>query len=89
MRAVFDGPLKGNCSLSTSGGEVKATVGSSVGLHLEARPSGGDVNASGLTIRIDQGGPGKSTLTGDVNGGGPVLRLRSSGGDIDVISRKG
>jgi hypothetical protein len=89
VRAVFDGPLKGNCSLSTSGGEVKATVGSSVGLHLEARTSGGDANASGLTIRIDQGGPGKSTLTGDVNGGGPVLRLRSSGGDIDVISRKG
>ena len=27
VRAVFTGPLKGDCSLSTSGGEVKATVG--------------------------------------------------------------
>ncbi|HEY5080001.1 MAG TPA: DUF4097 family beta strand repeat-containing protein [Opitutaceae bacterium] len=88
VRAGFYGPLKGDCSLSTSGGEVKATVGAAVGFHLDAKTSGGDVNAAGVTITIDRGGMGKSTLAGDVNGGGPLLRLRSSGGDIEVIPRR-
>jgi DUF4097 and DUF4098 domain-containing protein YvlB len=88
VRAGFEGALKGDCSLATSGGEVKATVGPSVGFHLDAKTSGGDVNAAGVTITIDRGGMGKSTLSGDVNGGGPLLRLRTSGGDIDVITRR-
>lgn len=88
VRAVFTSPLKGDCSLSTSGGEVKATVGQGIGFQLDAATSGGDVNAAGLTITIDRGGQGKSTLSGAVNGGGPVLKLRSSGGDIVVAARK-
>jgi len=88
VKAVFAGPLKGDCSLSTSGGEVKATVGHGVGFQLDAATSGGDVNAAGLTITIDRGGQGKSSLSGAVNGGGPLLKLRSSGGDIVVASRK-
>lgn len=88
VRAGFDGPLKGDCTLSTSGGEVKATVGQNVAFHLDARTSGGDVNAAGITITITQGGVGKSSLAGDVNGGGPLLKLRTSGGDIEVVARK-
>jgi len=45
------------------------------------------VNASGLTITIEKGGTGKSRLVGAVNGGGPLLKLRSSGGDVTVHSR--
>lgn len=89
VRAGFEGALKGDCTLSTSGGGVKATVGQNVGFHLDARTSGGDVNAAGLTITISGGGIGKSSLSGDVNGGGPLLKLRTSGGDIEVVSRKG
>jgi hypothetical protein len=88
VRAVFAGPLKGDCSLSTSGGEVRATVGERVGFRLDAATSGGDVNAAGMTIAIERGGMGKSTLSGSVNGGGPVLKLRTSGGDIVVAARK-
>jgi len=88
VRAVFAGPLKGDCTLSTSGGEVKATVGQRVGFQLDAATSGGDVNAAGITITIDRGGLGKSTLSGSVNGGGPLLKLRTSGGDIVIASRK-
>jgi hypothetical protein len=87
VKAGFAGPLKGDCSLSTSGGEVKATVGREVGFHLDAWTSGGEVNASGLTITIDRGGTGKSNLAGLVNGGGPILKLRSSGGNIEVVTR--
>jgi|CZKI01.1.fsa_nt_gi hypothetical protein len=88
VRAVFAGPLKGDCLLSTSGGEVRATVGERVGFRLDAATSGGDVNAAGITITIERGGMGKSTLSGSVNGGGPVLKLRTSGGDIVVAARK-
>ncbi len=87
VKAGFRGPLKGDCELSTSGGEVRATVARDAGFHLDAATSGGEVNASGLTITIDRGGAGKSTLAGLVNGGGPLLKLRSSGGNIDVVTR--
>jgi DUF4097 and DUF4098 domain-containing protein YvlB len=87
VKAGFEGGLKGDCSLSTSGGQVKASLGKDVGFHLDASTSGGEVDVSGLTITIDHGGMGRSSLAGLVNGGGPLLRLRSSGGDIEVSTR--
>jgi hypothetical protein len=89
VRATFEGPLKGDSSLTTSGGDVRATVAPSAGFHLAASTSGGDVRADGFTIRIDHGGVGKSNLSGDVNGGGPLLELRTSGGDVNVVVRAG
>ena len=87
VKAGFKGALKGDCELSTSGGEVKAMVSRDAAFHLDAATSGGEVNASGLTITIDRGGTGRSSLSGQVNGGGPLLKLRSSGGNIDVVTR--
>jgi hypothetical protein len=87
VKAGFAGPLKGDCNLSTSGGEVKATVTKDAAFHLDASTSGGEVEAAGLTITIDGGGIGRSSLSGNVNGGGPLLRLRSSGGNIKVVTR--
>ncbi|MSU69282.1 MAG: hypothetical protein EXS39_00595 [Opitutaceae bacterium] len=87
VRAGITGAFKGVCTLRTSGGKVKATVDQGAGFHLDASTSGGDVNAAGLTITIEKGGQGKSRLSGDVNGGGPLLKLRSSGGDDTVQTR--
>jgi hypothetical protein len=87
VRAAFEGAIKGDCKLSTSGGQVKAAVSKSAAFHLEAGTSGGEVDASGLTITIDHGGTGKSNLSGSVNGGGPDLKLHSSGGDISIETR--
>jgi hypothetical protein len=42
------------------------------------------MKADGITIKIDSGGAGKSKLVGDVNGGGPTLKLRSSGGNVKI-----
>ena len=36
---------------------------------------------------IEKGGAGRSRLAGKVNGGGPLLKMRSSGGDIIVETR--
>ena len=84
VRAVLTGALKNDCLLSTSGGEVSVRLDKTAGFMLDAHTSGGDVDASGLTILIDRGGVGRSRLVGQVNGGGPRLKLRSSGGDIVV-----
>jgi hypothetical protein len=86
VRAGFSGTLKGDCELETSGGTVRAEVQKGVGFQLDASTSGGEVDASGLTITIDHGGSGKSSLSGAVNGGGPLLRLHSSGGDIKIVA---
>ena len=66
---------------------MKVKIGKGVAFDLDASTSGGDVEAEGLTITIEKGGSGKSRLAGKVNGGGPKLRLRSSGGDIIVEGR--
>jgi Putative adhesin len=84
IRVGFVGPLKGDCSLGTSGGTVKVTVDKAAAFKLDASTSGGDVKAQGLTITLDSGGQRKSHLAGTVNGGGPLLKLRSSGGDVAV-----
>jgi hypothetical protein len=84
MRASIIGKLKGDCELTTSGGTVRVTVDRAAAFNLDASTSGGGVNAEGLTITIENGGFGKSSLAGSVNGGGPRLKLHSSGGDIEL-----
>jgi hypothetical protein len=87
VSAGVAGALKGDCKLSTSGGRVRVTVDQAAAFDLDAATSGGDVDATGLTITIEKGGSGRSRLSGKVNGGGPVLKLRSSGGDVIVELR--
>ncbi|MDB6126371.1 MAG: hypothetical protein JWM35_267 [Verrucomicrobia bacterium] len=87
VSAGIAGPLKGDCKLRTSGGRVRVMVDKGAAFDLDASTSGGDVDAAGLTITIDRGGSGRSRLSGKVNGGGPALNLRSSGGDIVVQTR--
>ncbi len=87
IEAGIFGALQGDCSLGTSGGDVTVTIDKSVTCQLDAATSGGAVQAAGLTITLENGGVGKSRLAGKVNGGGPLLKLRTSGGEIDVRLR--
>lgn len=84
VHATLTGPLTADCSLGTSGGDVTVEFPRTAALRLDANTSGGDVDATGLTITIEKGAIGKSRLVGSVNGGGPLLKLRTSGGDINV-----
>jgi DUF4097 and DUF4098 domain-containing protein YvlB len=84
IKAHLDGPLTEDAELGTSGGDVTLWIDEAVGLNLDARTSGGDVRADGVTLKIKSGGSGKGKLVGEVNGGGPRLKLRSSGGDVRV-----
>ena len=87
VEAGIGGALKGDCSLGTSGGDVNVTVDKTAAFRLDAATSGGRVRADGLTITLDDGGTGRSHLSGNVNGGGPLLKLRTSGGSIRVVTR--
>jgi hypothetical protein len=84
IRANISGPLQEECSLSTSGGSVSVTVDKAAAFRLDASTSGGDVDAAGLTLTLEKSNRDRSRLAGTVNGGGPLLKLRSSGGGISV-----
>jgi hypothetical protein len=84
IRANISGPLKEECSLSTSGGSVSVTVDKAAAFQLDASTSGGGVDAAGLTLTLEKSSRDRSRLAGAVNGGGPLLKLRSSGGGISV-----
>lgn len=87
IKASIEGELKGDCHLSTSGGSVTATVDKKAAFDLRAHTSGGNVDLDGMTIAIEQGGLRKSSLSGKVNGGGPVLSLGTSGGNVRVKTK--
>jgi hypothetical protein len=80
--------ISNECVLITSGGEVSVQFDKSSTLLLDAVTNGGRVWA-GDNVRIDTlaGGHGKNRLSGKVNGGGPLVKLRASGGNIDVRAR--
>lgn len=84
VQAGITGTLREDCVLSTSGGSVRVAVAKAAAFRLDASTSGGSVDADGLTLTLDGGRTGRSRLSGSVNGGGPVLKLRSSGGNIVV-----
>lgn len=69
-------------SLSTSGGSVTAYVDPGVALDLDLSTSGGRAS-SDLPVTV-RGSFGRSSLRGQVNGGGALLKLRSSGGSVRV-----
>ena len=84
IEAKITGALTEDSKLSTSGGKVVVAVDSRAAFALKASTSGGNVDVTGLSVAIDSGGLRKSSLSGKVNGGGPLLTLKSSGGSIRV-----
>lgn len=82
VRAGFAAGNGSGGSLSTSGGGITVTVDPAVSLEVDAHSSGGGVRVD-LPITA-QGSWQKNTVRGELNGGGSLLKLRSSGGPIRV-----
>lgn len=72
----------GACRLSTSGGSVNVTLAPYIKADVDASTSGGRVRTD-FEVTV-QGEIGRSHLTGKINGGGPLLHLRTSGGNINI-----
>ena len=82
VTARFSRQPRGDSRLSTSGGGVTVELAPSVGVELDAHASGGGVH-SDMPMTI-QGTHEDDSLVGKINGGGPRLILRTSGGGITV-----
>jgi len=74
-----------DCHLSSSGGSVEVVLAEDLALDLDAEASGGRVSSE-LPVRVS-GTLSRNRLRGELNGGGPELRLRSSGGGVRILSR--
>ncbi|HEY0142432.1 MAG TPA: DUF4097 family beta strand repeat-containing protein [Thermoanaerobaculia bacterium] len=72
----------GDSRLATSGGGVTVLLASGIGVDLDARASGGGVHADVPVTII--GRQDDDHISGKVNGGGPKLVLRTSGGGVRV-----
>lgn len=69
-------------TLRTSGGSVTIVLPQDTAVDLDAKASGGRVR-SDLPITVS-GEISKNELRGEINGGGPRLTLRSSGGNVNL-----
>lgn len=68
--------------VSSSGGSVRTEIDPGARVSIDAHASGGSVD-SDVPVTI-QGKVERSSLRGEMNGGGPTLRLRSSGGGVRI-----
>ena len=68
-------------TLSSSGGGVSLQVLSTARFTVDASASGGSVRCD---LPVTTHHVSRTALQGDVNGGGPLLRLESSGGGVSI-----
>jgi hypothetical protein len=85
ITADFAAAPKADCVLSTLGGSVTARIPATAAVTLDAHTVGGGAK-SDLPVQTE-GATDGSTLRGKVNGGGPVLKLETMGGSINVLKR--
>jgi len=80
IKAKLSQQLTQDCSLVTSGGSITAYLIESIAVDLRASTSGGRVR-SDFTV---DGRVKKNKIEGVINGGGPRLTLRTSGGSVSI-----
>jgi len=78
---LFEQPGR-DCHLTTSGGNVTVGLANSIAVDIDAETRGGEV-AADFPVSA-QGVLKRSALKGKINGGGPLLYLRTSGGNIRI-----
>jgi DUF4097 and DUF4098 domain-containing protein YvlB len=70
-----------DCSLSTSGGTVTLYLDPALALDIDAHASAGKVRSD---IPVGGKTEDRRRLRGSINGGGPTVRLHSSGGGVRI-----
>lgn len=82
--AAFTAQPHGDCRLTTSGGGINIRIPQNLGFDLDARTSGGRVITE-LPVTIAVVGEHRDGgLKGKLNGGGKLLELKTSAGDIVI-----
>jgi DUF4097 and DUF4098 domain-containing protein YvlB len=80
IEASFSAPPPSACRLTTSGGGISVALPENASVDVDARTSGGSVSTE-FPVTV-QGKMARSSLKASINGGGPELLLRTSGGSI-------
>ncbi|MDB6020557.1 MAG: hypothetical protein JWQ04_414 [Pedosphaera sp.] len=83
----LDQQPEGDCWLHTSGGNITVRLPENIAMNLIAATDGGNVTTAIPVAATVQGKLQEGKLEGKMNGGGPVLSLRTSGGDIRVTKK--
>jgi DUF4097 and DUF4098 domain-containing protein YvlB len=83
IEAEIIGQPESDMSLRTSGGTVTLRLDETVRADLDAQASGGSVK-SDIAVSV-RGEVKRDRLQGTMNGGGPLLTLRSSGGGVRIL----
>jgi DUF4097 and DUF4098 domain-containing protein YvlB len=73
---------QGDCRLTTSGGSVNVRLAEDIKVDVYAKTSGGRVHID-FPVTV-QGELSRTKLDGKINGGGPELYLKTSGGSIRI-----
>ena len=82
VRATITKQFDNDCRLSTSGGSVIVSLARDIRANIDASTSGGRVKTDfEVTVR---GELKKNKLVAKINGGGPELFLRTSGGNVEI-----
>lgn len=82
ITASFPNGIDSDTRLKTSGGSITAKLPEGERFFLDAQTSGGSVRTQFPFATQD--GPIRNRAEGPINGGGPELELKSSGGNIQV-----
>jgi hypothetical protein len=82
IEARFSRQPNADSRLVTSGGGISVTLAGNVAADIDAHTSGGGISSS-VPVQV-LGKQSDSTLVGKVNGGGPKLYVRTSGGGISL-----
>lgn len=82
IHAVTKTQLQDACNLRTSGGGITVTLIPDIAINVDAETSGGRVSTDFAVASIIQGKVPRNRLKGSINGGGPLLKLHTSGGNI-------
>lgn len=82
-------PVPKSMDIATSVGRIIVNVDTNVPVTVDASSAPfGSVKARGLEPTVRKGGIGESRLLADLLGGGPIMRLRTSGGIIQLVGRE-
>jgi hypothetical protein len=82
VRAYLSHQPEADCRLTTSGGTITIYLNNDIGLDVDAQTSGGRIHTD-FPVKLS-GTISPRSLNAQVNGGGPELYLRSSGGSIHI-----
>ena len=87
IRVRYVSTPAGDSDLRTTGGGIRVELDDPVAVELDARAVGGGVQAN--VPVTTEGRISRDTLHGTIRGGGPLLKVRTTGGGIRIDSSAG